>query len=208
MQKQDNFVRLSGKVVNRYDREKVTIITLRIAEKTRTEEKINHPKVYFFHEDDKGAEDFLVDDQVSIIAHVATPRKRNATTGREYISQALVGDSIERRRGMYELLGIEDAGRGPLEPAMNQFLIRGAISSIRKTGERSAEVVVDTMNGTHINYALIYVATPDIFHYKIGDRVVVSGKVVTGYREPKREDEKRQYFQNLVGLSVKSEKLA
>lgn len=203
MQKQDNFVRLSGRIVNRYDREKVTIITLRISEVVRREEKINYPRVYFFHEDKTGAEEFFLNDNVSIIAHVATPRKRNTASGQEYISQALVGDVIEKQKGMYELLGIEDAGRGPLEPQMNSFIITGTLSSIRKTGDRSAEVIVDTLNENHMNYAMINVASPDVFNMKIGDKVTISGKVVTGYREPKKEGEKRIYYQNLVGLSIR-----
>ncbi|MBQ6856529.1 MAG: hypothetical protein IJO13_05445 [Lachnospiraceae bacterium] len=203
MQKQDNFVRLSGRIVNRYDRGKVTILTLSVAEMVRKEVKINYPKVYFFHEDKTGAEEFLVKDEVSIIAHVATPRKIRQSNGQEYISQALVGDSIEKRKGMYELLNIPDAGRGPLEPQMNSFIITGTLSSIRKTGDRSAQIVVDTMNDSHINFVSINVATPEAFNMQIGNRVTVIGKVVTGFNEPKNDGEKRTYYQNLVGLSIR-----
>ena len=188
MQKQDNFVRLSGRIVNRYDRGKVTILTLSVAEMVRKEVKINYPKVYFFHEDKTGAEEFLVKDEVSIIAHVATPRKIRQSNGQEYVSQALVGDSIEKRKGMYELLNIPDAGRGPLEPQMNSFIITGTLSSIRKTGDRSAQIIV---------------ATPEAFNMQIGNRVTVMGKVVTGFNEPRNEGEKRTYYQNLVGLSIR-----
>lgn len=209
MQKQDNFVRLSGRIVNRYDRGKVTILTLSIVEVVRKETKVNYPKVYFFHEDKTGAEEFFVRDEVSIIAHVATPRKYRQTSGQEYISQALVGDSIEKRKSMYELLNIPDAGRGPLEPQMNSFIIEGTLSAIRKTGERSAQVVVDTLNENHMNYVSINVANPAVFDMQIGTRVQIEGKVVTGFNEPRKEGEKRTYYQNLVGLAIKKvEKVA
>lgn len=203
MQKQDNFVRLSGRIVNRYDRGKVTILTLSIVELVRKETKVNYPKVYFFHEDKTGAEEFFVRDEVSIIAHVATPRKYRQSSGQEYISQALVGDSIEKRKSMYELLNIPDAGRGPLEPQMNSFIIEGALSAIRKTGDRSAQVVVDTLNDNHMNYVSINVANPAVFDMQIGTRVQIEGKVVTGFNEPRKEGEKRTYYQNLVGLAIK-----
>lgn len=203
MQKQDNFVRLSGRIVNRYDRGRVTILTLSIVELVKKETKVNYPKIYFFHEDKTGAEDFYVKDEVSIIAHVATPRKYRQSSGQEYVSQALVGDSIEKRKSMYELLNIPDAGRGPLEPQMNSLIIEGTLSAIRKTGDRSAQVVVDALNDYHMNYVSINVATPAVFDMQIGSRVRIEGKVVTGFNEPKKEGEKRTYYQNLVGLSIK-----
>lgn len=201
MQKQDNFVRLCGKIINRYDRGRVTILTLFIPEMVRKEEKINYPKVYFFHEDKTGAEDFLVRDDVVVIAHAATPRKYRQN-GQEYISQALVGDSIQKRKSMYELLDMDGSDRGPKEPYMNDFIITGTLSAIRKTGDRSSQIIIDTVNEGHLNNVSINLASQDVFSMRIGDKVTVRGKVVTGIREPKEEGEKPLYYQNFVGFTI------
>lgn len=183
MAKQDNAIRLCGRIVNRYDRGHVIILTLRIAETVRGEERVNYPRVYFFREDNTGADNFFLHDEVALTAHVATPRKyRNS--GEEYISQAFVGDSIERRKGMYELLNMEGMGRGPLEPQTNTVVFTGTLTSIRKIGDKSAQVVVETINeGHHRNDITANVASTDVFKMQIGSRVTITGKVVTGYYE-------------------------
>lgn len=220
MQKQDNLVRLCGRIVNRYDKEKVTIITLSVAETSRNgEQRINYPRIYFFHTDGAGAEQFFRNDQVAITAHVATPRKyRN--TGEEYVSQALVGDTITTRKSMYELLDLPGMGRGPLEPQMNEAVFTGTLSSIRKLSDKSAQIILDTINDGHRNNITMNIANTDAFKMQIGDVVTVTGKIVTGYyvedekgnlRLPNQnvseeknseEKEKRRYFQRVLGLSI------
>lgn len=187
MIKKDNTVRLCGRIVNRYDRGHVITLTLRITETVRNEQKVNYPRVYFFREDNTGADKFFFRDEVVITAHVATPRKyRN--TGEEYISQALVGDSIAPRKGMYELLNIEGMGRGPLEPNTNTVVFSGNLMSIRKTGDKSAQVVVETLNDhRYRNDIMANIASSDVFNFRIGSPVSITGKVVTGYYE---EDER------------------
>lgn len=227
MAKQDNMVRLCGRIVNRYDRKNVIIITLSVVEQTKNgEARVNHPRIYFFMEDNTGADKFLLHDYVSITAHIATPRKfRN--TGEEYISQALVGDTIAARKSIYELLNMEGMGRGPLEPQMNEVVFTGILSSIRKTGDRSAQVIVDTINNGHRNSITANIATPDAFKMQIGDKVTVTGKVVTGFYEPQNnrknntesesdkdttdstakdtEKKNRVYYQRIIGLSIGKE---
>ena len=220
MQKQDNLVRLCGRIVNRYDKDKVTILTLSVAETSRNgEQRMNHPRIYFFHSDGAGAEQFFRNDQVAVTAHVATPRKyRN--TGEEYVSQALVGDTITTRKSMYELLDLPGMGRGPLEPQMNEAVFTGTLSSIRKLSDRSAQIILDTVNDGHRNNITMNIANTDAFQMQIGDRVTVTGKIVTGYyvedergnlrlptpeySEKKNSDEKekRHYFQRVLGLSI------
>lgn len=192
MNRQDNAVRLCGRIVNRYDRGNVTTITLSVIETVKGEQRINYPRVYFFREDNTGADKFFLHDEVAITAHIATPRKyRN--TGEEYISQALVGDSITPRKGMYELLNMEGMGRGPLEPQTNTVVFSGTLTSIRKTGDRSAQIVVETINdGKHRNDITANIASADVFKMQIGSRVSVTGKVVTGYYEQDEKGRRRR----------------
>lgn len=225
---QNNLVRLCGRIINRYDKNNVSIVTLRITEIVKGEKKVNNPVIYFFHSDETGVENFFLHDDVVITAHVATPRKyRN--NGEEYISQALVGDTIAPRKRMYEILNIDGMGKGPLEPLMNEITFSGTLTAIRKIGDKSAQIVVDTVNNGHRNVITANVASADTFKMQIGDSVTVSGKIITGYYEqdekghihrPKpnsnekptetqenktSEDKpkmKRLYYQHILGLSI------
>ena len=192
MNKQDNAVRLCGRIINRYDRGHVTTLTLSVIETIKGEQRVNYPRVYFFREDNTGADKFFLHDEVAITAHIATPRKyRN--TGEEYISQALVGDSIAPRKGMYELLNMEGMGKGPLEPQTNTVVFSGTLTSIRKTGDRSAQIVVETINqGKHRNDITANIASTNVFKMQIGSRVSVTGKVVTGYYEQDEKGRRRR----------------
>ena len=68
MNRQDNAVRLCGRIVNRYDRGNVTTITLSVIETVKGEQRINYPRVYFFREDNTGADKFFLHDEVCITA--------------------------------------------------------------------------------------------------------------------------------------------
>ena len=74
-----NVVRICGRVMNRFDKPGITILTVSTLEIIRGEKQINYPKIYFFSNDNTGVENFMRGDEVVIHAHIAAPRKYRRT---------------------------------------------------------------------------------------------------------------------------------
>ncbi len=197
---EDNLVRLIGKVTKVTQENNVTILKLRIPRRGRGGEvQMTNPKVYFFHSDNTGIENFMKGDSVRITGHLTNPMKRRPD-GTYFFSQAVIGDKIEKNISLFESeLDLEaDEDLVATQPVSLVYL-RGEVEAVTSAGQRALNIRMNArQNGrnNHVNFIV----------YKRDDLTLLPGDVVTVYGrlETRTTEHNGQYrfYQNVVAQKV------
>jgi hypothetical protein len=200
-----NKVRLCGTIVNRYETDRVIIITLGITEpgrfnpktKTRTEES-NYPKIYFFKDDKTGAENFLLYDKVMVEAHISAPRKKRPD-GSIYVSQAIVGEKCEKARNAFEKeFGVKGI-YGHAEDPMNVAMFSGNVVSVKRVNEYVTNIEMDAKNKRFNNYITITSFNKNDILIAPGSMIHVYAKIIT---KKKEKNGQKRFYENVVASKI------
>lgn len=199
-----NVVILCGRLVNRYEKRNVIMITVSVLEMVRGKKQINYPKIYFFKEDNTAVNDFMVGDEVYVNAHISAPTKRRRS-GEAYISQALIGDAIRMRQSLCpEVLAGEDVPGRLMEPQMNAIYLRGPLQETVRHGENVIGLKILVEDHGHKGVVELTTVRQEALLMKPGTMVTAYGKITTKVRII--PGERTKHYQNMILLSVREEK--
>ena len=193
-----NAVKLVGKVINYYETPSVYIVSLLITYKKGTDKfQANFPKIYFFKNDNTGADKIVLHDHVEIEAHVAAPRK-NRANGDVYYSQAIVGDKIKLSSSVYEKeFGVDG---GNIYPAPeNCVFLRGKVRKVEQVAKGVVNIVMNARNKSYNNVVLVTSFRQDAILNAPGDEIAVYA-IVTTHR--KEKNGKAVFYENIVARKI------
>lgn len=194
-----NRFEIFGKIVNYFETDAVYIITVETVEpyrdrsgRTRTgvKPRINFPKIYFFKEDPHDAGKVFRDDMVSITGHVVATAKRNRF-GRNYISQALIGESIVQ----------VDLKSSEKTYIRNKVWLEGPVISVEQRGDGKVFAIkMSARNKRFDNFITVTSFDRDSLTLEQGMIIKVKARATSRVKE--HDDGKKSYYQNLNVISL------
>lgn len=198
-----NLVSLSGTIVGKYETTACHVFILAITEPTRrrTGEVVaqtNYPRVYFFKQDNTGAEKFDRGDHVDIVAHVAAPRKTRPGSDRTYYSQSIIGESIKATESN-SLVNEVLPGRSAVK-AENIVYLKGEVERVERVAPNVNLITMSAYNKRFYNRVQFTSYDATTVAIVPGNTIVIEGKIRTSERDG-RNGEKRR-FQNIVARTV------
>lgn len=193
-----NCFELFGRIVNYFETDAVYIITVETVEPHKNREgrnrigtkpRINFPKVYFFKIDPNDAGSVFRDDMVSITGHVVATAKRNRF-GRNYVSQALIGESIKRI----------DPATDKTFYVKNRVWLEGPVISVEQRGEGSLFAIKMSARNKHFdNFITVITFNKDALTLEPGTVIRVKGRGASRVKEG--ADGNKRYYQNIEAIT-------
>ena len=200
MDKETNKVEAFGRIINFYEANQVYIVAVKAVEvpfvpknKRKNQEKpyirINYPKFYFFKTDNTGVDKVFCNDLVAITGHVVSTPKRNRF-GRNFISQALIGDSIT-------LISPDNKSHYN----KNLVTLEGPVVSVeQRNGGNVFAIRMNAKNKRFDNYVTVTSFNEDALTLEPGDIISVRARVVN--KSVTRDDGYENHYQNLYITSL------
>lgn len=182
-EKNTNVAILCGRIISLYDKGQIIITHLKITEEVKGKRMSNFPKVYFFKSDDTGIDKFFVNDEVYITGHVTARKKRKATTGKIYVSQSIVADTIRARKMIHEEALGEDSCYFK-EPQQNLIYFEGPILEIKQMERELIRFKMRVCDHGHPQEVQLVTHNRDILMERVGTVIRAYGKTKTWVSDP------------------------
>lgn len=196
-----NVTTLKGTIVNRYDTEKVTILTVGVSKRDRKGNFIsNYPRIFFFKKNGKCAADgYELHDKVAIKAYLASEKRKKEE--KEFFSQSVIGKTIEPMKTVFEEVGVK-AGR--FEASVNEVTLVGTVLKYSDFGNGVARIIIkEEKNPKFYNKIVVSVfldkkgILSDML--QVGNKVCIMGEIRTAKKEYEGKD---VHMQNVVAVTV------
>lgn len=195
----DNIVMLIGKVSKITEQNNVTTVKVRIPRRgARGQVNFSTPKVYFFHTDNTGIQDFLLDDNVKITGHLVNTRKRRPN-GTYFYSQVVIGDKIEKNESLFLTeLNVDGFDAVSAQPVSLVYL-HGKVEQISASGNRAYLIRLNAMQKGRNNHVNVTTYQKDTLLIQPGDEITVYGMIDT---KTKEKDGQYRFYQNVVAQKL------
>jgi len=199
-----NEVKLKGRVLRVWERDRVTLVTLIIYDRTRRGEDgrrfaANFPQVAFVGSDRAQLKDIKAGDHVDIEGYVNVYAHR-PNNGAIVYEQSIRGKKIEPSKTTLE----EDFGASGLGSSYgecNQVLIEGEVFAARQYGRVVRLMVIPSHENQTVSISC-FVRDPEAFmkEYRRGTIVCAKCDIRTNRRE--KEDGTVRFYENIVMQSL------
>lgn len=202
-QKQENnILKISGTVVNKYEMNGAGPVKLTIAVDPQNGKDADFPVVYVFrdHADNTTiADNILVKDHVKITGHASSYTRRTSDGNSGTFVQEIVADSIEKQEPTYpEQIG--DVKGRPHYEMVNAFCFNGEVTQISKLQNNVTILRIRMEQNNYTNTIDVTVFGHEADRVSVGETVTASGRVATQRKEYANGNVR--FFQNFIARRV------